>query len=60
MGKPTSKVMQTLAMPHQPVRYVVTNTERIILVTHDYRYAISVAKTISQLERPERFYMRIG
>jgi hypothetical protein len=60
MGKPTSQIIQTLVIPYQPVKYVVTNTEKIILVTHDYRYAISIAKIISKLDRPSRFYIKIG
>ena len=60
MGKPTSKIIQTLVMPHNPVRYVVTNTERIILVTHDYKYAQFIANAIEKLENPSRFYMRVG
>ena len=60
MGKPTSKIIQTLVMPYNPVRYVVTNTERIILVTHDYNYAQFIANAIEKLENPSRFYMRVG
>jgi hypothetical protein len=60
MGKPTSKIMEILAVPYQSVRYVVTNTERIILVTHDYHYAQFIANTIGKLENPSKFYMRVG
>jgi hypothetical protein len=60
MGKPTSKVIQTLVMPHNPVRYVVTNTEKVILVTHDYYYAQFIANIIKKLENPKSFYVRIG
>ena len=59
MGKPTSKIMETLVMRHQPVRYVVTNTEKIILVTHDYKYANRVASAISNIENPQNYYPRI-
>ena len=58
MGKPTSKIIEILVMRHQPVRYLVTNTEKIILVTHDYKYANTVAKAISQLADPKKFYVR--
>lgn len=47
-------------MPHNPVRYVVTNTERIILVTHDYHYAQFIANAIGKLENPKSFYVRVG
>ena len=59
MGKPTSKIIQTLVLPYQPVRYVVTNTEKIILVTHDYKYANKLASVISRLEDPGKYYPRI-
>ena len=59
MGKPTSKIIQILALPLQPVRYMVTNTERIILVTYDYRFAQKIAQAISGLENPKKFYLKI-
>jgi hypothetical protein len=60
MGKSTSKIMQTLAIPLQPIRYMVTNTERIILVTYDYNYALKLANIIKKLENPSKFYVRVG
>jgi hypothetical protein len=60
MGKPTSKIMQTLALPLQPVRYMVTNTEKIILVTYDYNYAQKLASAIRSLENPSKFYVKLG
>ena len=60
MGKPTSKIIQTLVLPYQPVRYVVTNTEKIILVTHDYKYALKVAASIDHQTDPTKFYVKIG
>ena len=60
MGKPTSKIVQTLALPLQPVRYMVTNTEKIILVTYDYNYAQKIASVISQLDNPSNFYVRLS
>lgn len=60
MGKPTSKIIQTLALPQQPIRYMVTNTERIILVTYDYNIAKKLASAISSLENPSKFYVRVG
>jgi len=59
MGKSTSKIMETLVMRHQPVRYVVTNTEKVILVTHDYYYATKLASAIGTLENPGKYYPRI-
>ena len=59
MGKPTSKIVQTLALPLQPVRYMVTNTERIILVTYDYNFANKIAKAIEQTENSGKYYLKI-
>jgi ABC-type polar amino acid transport system ATPase subunit len=60
MGKPTSKVMEILAMRHQPVRYVVTNTEKVILVTHDYKFACKIADNIKNLPLPKTFYIKVN
>jgi hypothetical protein len=60
MGKSTSKIMQTLALPLQPIRYLVTNTEKIILVTYDYNYALKIAAAIKQTENPTKFYVKVG
>ena len=59
MGKPTSKIIQTLVLSHQPVRYVVTNTEKIILVTHDYKFANKIASAISHLENPNNYVIKL-
>ena len=59
MGKPTSKIIQTLVLPHQPVRYVVTNTKQVILVTHDYKFANKIASAIQQIENPSNFVPKI-
>ena len=60
MGKSTSKIVQTLVIPYQPVRYLVNNTEKIILVTYDYHYANKLASAISKLENPKVYYPRIA
>jgi hypothetical protein len=60
MGKPTRKIIETLVLPLEPVRYLVTNTERIILVTYDYKYAQKLANIIDKLENPRQFYVRVG
>ena len=52
--------MEILALPLEPVRYMVTNTERIILVTYDYNIAKKLASAISALENPSKFYVRVG
>ena len=52
--------MEVLAMPLQPIRYTVTNTEKIILVTYDYKYAQFIANTIKKLDKPANFYLRIN
>lgn len=59
MGKSSSKIVETLVVPYQPVRYLVTNTEKIILVTYDYKYANKVADAIRGLENPKKYYPRI-
>lgn len=59
MGKPTSKIIQTLVMPHNPVRYVVTNTEKVILVTHDYKFAMKIAKILLAVQNPERLKVKV-
>ena len=59
MGKSTSKIVETLVLPYQPVRYLVTNTEKIILVTHDYKYANKVAAAINTLEDPKKFVVKL-
>lgn len=58
MGKPTSKIIETLVMPHQPIRYVVTNTEKIILVTHDFKYANKIANVIMQIKDSGNYYLK--
>ena len=60
MGKPTSKIMEVLAMQYQPIRYVVTNTEKVILVTHDYKFACKIADNIKNLQLPETFYIKVN
>ena len=59
MGKSASKIVEILVLPYQPVRYLVTNTEKIVLVTHDYKYANKLASAISRLEDPKKYYPRI-
>ena len=60
MGKSSSKIVEILVLPYQPVRYLVTNTEKIILVTYDYHYANKLASAISKLENPKVYYPRIA
>ena len=50
--------METLAVLYQPRRYVVTNTEKIILVTYDFKLAYAVSQAIMQQDDPEKFYMK--
>ena len=59
MGKSTSKIVQKLVLPYQPVRYLVTNTEKIILVTHDYKFANKIANAINNLENPRAYTVKI-
>lgn len=59
MGKSSSKIIERLVMRHQPVRYVVTNTEKVILVTYDYKFALKIAENLYKLENPKNYYPRI-
>lgn len=59
MGKSTSKIMEILVLPYQPVRYVVTNTKKIILVTHDYKYANKIENVIRQLKDSGNYYLKL-
>lgn len=59
MGKPTSKIIQTLVLPYQPVRYVVTNTEKIVLVTHDYKFALKISTAINSTGNPSRYFVKV-
>jgi len=59
MGKSTSKIMELLILPYQPVRYMVTNTEKVILVTHDFKYANKIAAAIRHLENPKDYIFKI-
>ena len=60
MGKSTSKIIEELHIGRWPKRYIVTNTEKIILVTYDYHYANKLASAISKLENPKVYYPRIA
>ncbi len=51
--------METLCVPGYPKRYIVTNTDRVILVTYDIKVAESMAESIKQLENPKNYYPRI-
>lgn len=59
MGKSSSKIMETLYVFGQPKRYVVTNTDKIILVTHDIKFAEQIANSINQLNEPKKYYVRL-
>jgi|688.fasta_scaffold393582_3 hypothetical protein len=58
MGKSTSKIVETLVVPYQPVRYLVTNTKKVILVTYDYNFAKKIANAIQKLEMPSNYYIK--
>jgi len=59
MGKPSSKIIEHLDLPGQPKRYVVTNTVKIVLVTHDYKVAEKYARSIEGKDHPEKFYVSV-
>jgi hypothetical protein len=60
MGKSTSKIMEVLATPHQPVRYVVTNKNKIVLVTYDYNTAKLLENDISKNDYPSTFILAVN
>ncbi len=60
MGKPISKVMEVLAVPYQPIRYVVTNKNKIVLVTYDYNFAKSLEYDISRNDYPSSFILAVN
>ena len=59
MGKPTRKIIETLVLPLEPVRYLVTNTERIILVTYDYKFAKKIESAINALDDAKNYYLKL-
>lgn len=59
MGKSASKIIEELHIGRWPKRYIVTNTEKIVLVTYDLRHAERVATAIKQLDRPEQYTVRV-
>ena len=58
MGKSTSKIIEELHIGLWPKRYIVTNTEKIILVTYDIRHAERIAAAINQQENPKEFFIK--
>ena len=58
MGKSTRKIIETLVLPYQPVRYVVTNTEKIVLVTHDLKVANLIANSLDKQQDIKKFYIK--
>ena len=58
MGKSASKIIEELHIGRWPKRYIVTNTEKIILVTYDLRHAERVAAAIRQIENPKEFFIK--
>jgi hypothetical protein len=35
-------MLETLVLPLQPKRYIVSVGKKVLLVTHDYRFAITI------------------
>jgi hypothetical protein len=60
MGKPTSQIIEIIAEAHQPVRYAVTNTEKVILVTYDIKFAEKIAESIKKLSNPRNYFLHIS
>jgi hypothetical protein len=52
--------MEVLATPHQPVRYVVTNKNKIVLVTYDYNTAKLLENDISKNDYPSTFILAVN
>lgn len=59
MGKSTSSIIESVKTGLEPIKYVVTNTDKIILVTHDSRFAERIAILISELEDPEKYFLTV-
>lgn len=57
MGKSISKIIERLVLPFELGRYMVTNTDKIILVTHDYKYALKIAYAVILQENPKEYYL---
>ena len=60
MGKSTRKIIETLCVFGQPKRYIVTNTNRVVLVTYDYRVATRIAQALSCQDEIKNFYMKVS
>ena len=60
MGKPASKIIEELYVGGWPRRYIVTNTDKIILVTYDYNHALKIANAIKSIENPKSFYVSLN
>ena len=58
MGKSTSKIIETLYLLGEPKRYVVTNTEKIVLVTYDYRFAEKIVASLNKQTDLTKFYIK--
>jgi hypothetical protein len=52
--------MEVLAVPYQPIRYVVTNKNKIVLVTYDYNFAKSLEYDISRNDYPSSFILAVN
>ena len=54
-----NKIVESLNLPGQPKRYVVTNTKKIVLVTYDPKYANRVAESLKEHEDPTKFFVKM-
>lgn len=52
-------MIETLVLPGQPRRFVVTNTRCVVLVTHDMRLAQKIQQALEQQPQPEICRVRV-
>lgn len=52
--------MEVLYGQHEPTRYVVVNKDKIIIVTHDKKFAEYLAKLIEQNDFDRSYSLVVG
>lgn len=52
-------MIETLVLQGWPRRYMVNNGQRIVLITHDPRWAQRVEQALRQLDQPQQYQVRV-
>jgi len=52
-------MIETLVIPGQPRRYLVNNGRRVVLITHDQRFAERIQQALRQLDQPQHYQVRV-